>query len=65
MRPDLLKHNLGCSKCSLCHLPVGILETKNTTQPSGVYAQALKTRWIRNWMAKKRLDSVLAGTLYI
>ena len=112
-RLHLWKNNLGCSKCRLCHLPVGFVGTKNATQPSGVYAQdlkkkrelrvyifkniiwdvlsvvsatylwaswkprynsakwslvyaqALKIRWIRNWMAKKRLDSVLVGILYI
>ena len=40
----LFKHNLGCSKCSLCRLSVVILETNNATQPSGVYAQELKKR---------------------
>jgi hypothetical protein len=29
-RLDMLKRKLGCSKCRLYHLPVGILETENT-----------------------------------
>jgi len=37
----------------------------NSAKWSLVYAQALKIRWIRNWMPRKRLDSVLAGILEI